>query len=68
MPKHTISAATMVTWEIRIPLSTAAKTELLLIDPITGSARYAARSQLVTALVEQWLNSIIDSNANSLGN
>lgn len=43
-------------WEVRIPKAVAAEVELLLLDPVTGDVTYGKRNQLITQLLNQWLD------------
>jgi len=47
-----------VKWRINVPESVAAKVELMLFDPLKGEIKYAARSDLITKLLVQWLASV----------
>lgn len=40
-----------INWALSIPTSVAAKTDLLLLDPLTNKPRYGSRSKLVTTLL-----------------
>ena len=44
-----------VEWKLYIPLSLAAKIELLLLDPTRQKVRFGARSQLIASLLAQWV-------------
>lgn len=43
-------------WKVPIPATVAGRIELVLTDPITHQPKYGARSKLITALLEHWLD------------
>lgn len=45
-----------MTWHIYIPSTIAAQVELILLDPFLQKARFGAKSELVTALLQEWLD------------
>jgi hypothetical protein len=47
-----------VNWKIRVPASTAAQIELLVMDPLTRKPSYGKRSELVSELLRNYLKSI----------
>lgn len=53
----------VVVWEVRLNLRTAAKIELLLLDPMTQHAKQGARTQLIEQLLNDWLKTVIAPNA-----
>jgi hypothetical protein len=42
-------------WHLRMPTALSDRIDLALLDPITGRARYGAKSQLVEQLLREWL-------------
>lgn len=44
-----------VEWKLRVPVDLAAKADLLHLDPMRGTLRYGARSQLITTLLRDYL-------------
>lgn len=48
----------MKNWKIPVRASLAGKVELTLTDPVTREPRYGARTKLVDALLEHWLDSL----------
>jgi hypothetical protein len=48
---------TRVRWHLHIPGTVAAQVELLLLDPFLQQARFGAKSELVTTLLQNWLDS-----------
>ena len=44
-----------VEWKVNVPSTTAAQVELRLLDPVTHKTRYGARGQLITRLLNEWL-------------
>lgn len=47
-----------INWKIPLPATLAGMVELALTDPLTKQPRYGARTKLVTALCEHWLDSV----------
>lgn len=45
-----------VKWHIYIPSTLAAQVELLLLDPFLGQPKFGAKSELVTSLLQKWLD------------
>jgi hypothetical protein len=45
-----------VKWHIYIPSTLAAQIELLLLDPFLGQPKFGAKSELVTSLLQKWLD------------
>lgn len=45
-------------WKLSIDATCAARVDLLLAEPLTGKPKYGARSKLVQALLEGWLNQL----------
>lgn len=45
-----------IDWKIRVPVAVAGQVELLLTDPLRGTVEYSARSELITMLLEEWIN------------
>lgn len=45
-----------VKWSIYVPSTLAAQVELLLLDPFLGQAKFGAKSELVAALLQKWLD------------
>lgn len=44
-----------VEWKIHVRGSTAAKVELLLLDPMRKKVKYGARGDLINFLLEEWV-------------
>lgn len=42
-------------WNVYIPVEIASAVEQLFTNPVTGKVLYAGRSQIVTALLREWL-------------
>jgi hypothetical protein len=51
--KHVIPS---VRWRVEVREDLAAKTELILYDPLRQEIAYGARSALVNQLLEEWLS------------
>ena len=49
-----------VRWHLQIPETVAAEVELLLLDPFWQQPKWGAKSELVTQLLQEWLNSQTD--------
>jgi hypothetical protein len=47
-----------VSWHLHIPSTTAAQVELILLDPFLGQAKFGAKSELVTRLLEEWMQNL----------
>lgn len=45
-----------VRWHLQIPETLAAEVELLLLDPFWQQPKWGAKSELVTQLLQDWLN------------
>ena len=45
-------------WKVRVPVDLAAKADLLHLDPIRGTLKYGARSELITSLLREYLATI----------
>lgn len=45
-------------WKIRVPVDLAAKADLLNLDPVRGTIAYGARSDLITRLLREYLESL----------
>ena len=43
------------TWHLSLPGSLALQVEARLIDPMTGSVKWGARTQLMQSLLRKWL-------------
>lgn len=44
-----------VEWAIIVPAPLAFQVEIRLVDPVTGKSAYGARSQLIQALLFDWI-------------
>ena len=44
-----------IVWKIHIPAPLAFQIEVRMVDPVTGTAAYGKRSQLLQALLYEWL-------------
>lgn len=45
-----------VKWHVYIPGSLAGEIELILLDPLLGQPKHGAKSELVTELLQRWLD------------
>lgn len=45
-------------WKVRVPVDLATKADLLHLDPIRGTLKYGARSELITSLLREYLSTI----------
>lgn len=50
------SVELMKNWKVPIPATVAGKVEMVLTDPLTHQPKYGARTKLLTALLEHWLD------------
>lgn len=46
-----------IEWKVRIPVDLAAQADLINLDPMRGTLKYGARSELVTTLLREYLSS-----------
>lgn len=49
------NAVRKVRWTVYVPEDLSTKTDILLLNPITGRVQYNAKSELVEKLLRQWL-------------
>lgn len=54
-PGRPPNAVPTIDWKVHIPIPVAAKIDIFLLDPVTGSTRHGARSAFVTQLLVEWL-------------
>lgn len=55
MPKAIRRREPMTRWNVYIPVDIAAEVERTFANPVTGDITYGIRSQIVTALLREWL-------------
>lgn len=50
----------MKKWKVPVPATIAGAVELVLCDPLTRQPKYGARTTLIAALLENWLDTIAE--------
>lgn len=51
-----------VQWKVSVPATTAARVELVFLNPVLQKAEYGSRSHLITTLLNDWLEKYEQSN------
>lgn len=50
-----------VQWLLHVPVTIAAKVDLILKDPVRDKVKYGARGELLVMLLERWLTEQLQS-------